>query len=144
MTTPSSENQVIDPKVFSAFLEGLELRTLRVTSLKVDANKDFSHSDVKNIQHGEEYEFATADGGQLRIDARHKIKLVGPRRKKLGAIDVTISMYYHSAQDVTEEIFQVFGPMARFQVWPHLRELVTDIATRANWPRITIPLLKSP
>jgi hypothetical protein len=109
-----------------------------------DAERDFAHSDMKNIQHREEFRHALGEGGQLRVDSRHEIRLVGARRKKLGAISVTFGVYYQSEAEMTDAIFEIFAPMVRFQVWPHLREIVANTANRANWPRVIIPLLVVP
>jgi len=141
MTTQNSAKQPVAPEDFKNFLQGLELQTMRVRSLKVDAKREFSHSDMKNIRHSENYSFVSSEDGQLRIDTRHEIRLIGARRKKLGSISVVFGWYYQSKKEITDEIFEIFAPMVRFQAWPHLREIVANTATRANWPRVTIPLL---
>ena len=150
MSTPKPSKQSkqpkqpVDPKEFASFLQGLQLQTLRVRHLKVDAERDFSHGDMKNVRHREEYGFAMTNEGQARIDARHEVQLTGPRGKKLGSMAATFSWYYHSETVLTEEIFEIFAPMVRFQTWPHLREIVQSVSTRANWPRLTLPLLVAP
>jgi hypothetical protein len=136
--------QMADPEDFAEFLQGLELQTLRVRQLKIDAHREFSHGDIKNIQHREQYAFEIAEEGHLRIDARHEIRLIGARKKVLGSITAVFGWYYQSDVEMTDELFEVFAPMVRFQTWPHLRELAQNIATRANWPRLTLPLLVAP
>lgn len=144
MTENEIDVQMADPKDFAEFLQGLELQTLRVRQLKIDAQREFSHGDVKNIQHREQYAFEIAEEGHLRIDARHEIRLIGARKKVLGSITAVFGWYYQSEVVMTDELFEVFAPMVRFQTWPHLRELAQNIATRANWPRLTLPLLVAP
>jgi hypothetical protein len=138
------DKQPVDQKEFLDFLQGLRLQTLRVRHLKVDAEREFAHSDIKKVRHREAYAYELSENGQLRIDTRFEVQLVGPRRKKLGSITVVFGWYYHSEQEVTEEIFKVFAPMVRFQSWPHLREIIQSTAARANWPRLTIPLMVAP
>jgi hypothetical protein len=144
MTQQKDDVQAADPKEFGDFLQGLGLQTLRVRNLKVDADREFSHGDVLNIQHREKYAFETTEEGLLRIDTHHEIRLIGARKKILGSIKVVFSWYYRTETEMTDNLFAVFAPMVRFQTWPHLRELAQNIATRANWPRLTLPLLVTP
>lgn len=141
MSPQEPDKQIVDQKEFASFLQGLHLQTVRVRHLKVDAQHEFSHGDMKNIQHREEYAFEVAEEGHVRIDARHEVRLIGTRKKKLGSITVVFGWYYQSEKEITDEIFEIFAPMVRFQTWPHLREIVQNTATRANWPRLTVPLL---
>ncbi len=141
MSTQESKKQVVSQEEFTNFLKGLQLQTLRMRSLRVDAEREFAHNEMKNVQHSEEYAFDYAEEGHLRVDARYKLRLVGPRRKKLGSISVVFGWYYQSEQNINEAIFEIFAPTVRFQTWPHLREVILNTAARANWPRLTIPLL---
>lgn len=144
MNPQKNDKPMVDQQEFTGFLQGLHLQTLRVRHLTVDAQREFSHGDMKNVQHREEYTFEVAEEGRLRIDARHEVRLIGARNKKLGSITVVFGWYYQSEIEITEEIFEIFTPMVRFQTWPHLREIVQNTATRANWPRLTLPLLVAP
>ena len=141
MSASKSSKQTVDQKEFASFLQNLRLQSLRVRELKVDAKREFAHNEMKKVRHHEEYSFELAENGLLRIDARHDVHVVGPRRKRLGSITVVFGWYYHTEQEITEEMFEIFAPMVRFQTWPHLRELIQSTALRANWPRLTIPLL---
>lgn len=136
-----NEPKAVDQKAFLEFLQGLHLKTLRLRRLKVDADRDFAHGDMKNVRHRERYGYELADGGLLRVDAEHEVRLVGARGKTLGLVAATFSWYYTSDRTVDDKVFEVFAPMVRFQTWPHLRELVQTVAQRANWPRVTLPLL---
>lgn len=141
MSPQKTDKPKVDQKEFTSFLQGLHLQTLRIRHLTVDAQREFPHGDMKNVQHREEYSFEVAEEGHLRIDARHEVRLIGARKKKLGLITVVFGWYYRSEKEITEEIFKIFTPMVRFQTWPHLREIIQNTAARANWPRLTMPLL---
>jgi hypothetical protein len=144
MNTNQQETNAVSQEEFSEFLAGLKLGSQRIRRLRVNSQHEFDHKDVKDIRHQDNYGYATAEGGHVRIDAKHTVKLIGPRRKILGSMEVQLSWYYKSEQEITDEVFEVFVPAVRFQTWPYLRELVSDVAARANWPRVMIPLLISP
>lgn len=141
MNETPTEEPAVDQKDFAHFLQGLNLETMRVRELKVDAKQEFAHNQLKTVRHHEEYSYEYSEDGPLRIDASFQVQIIGPKKKKLGAISVMFSWYYTSEQPITDDIFKIFGPMVRFQTWPHLREVIQSTATRVNWPRLTIPLL---
>jgi len=141
MTSKTPQQGAVGQKEFLAFLEGLKLQTLRLRSLKVDAARDFAHSEMQHVQHGEQYAYEVADDGLLRVDAEFEVRLVGARKKKLGQMSLTFSWYYHSEEPISDKVFEIFAPMVRFQTWPHLREVMQSVAARCNWPRLTLPLL---
>ena len=143
MSSHAGDHQqtAVDPKAFLDFLQGLRLQTLRLRRLNVDAEGEFAHADMRNLDHHESHGFEAAEGGLLRVDIRHVVRLIGPRKKTLGSIAATFSWYYVSEKPADEQILREFLPMVRFQTWPHLRELVQSVAQRANWPRLTLPLL---
>lgn len=141
MNTPDHDQPPVSQEEFAAFLRGLSLQSLRVSELRVDAKRDFAHGEMQQLQHHESFKYELVEEELLRIDAHHTLSLLGARKKKLGAVIVTFSWYYLTKRAPTEGIFKVFAPMVKFQTWPHLREVLQSVAARANWPRITLPLL---
>lgn len=131
----------VDPKTFLAFLNGLELKTLRLRRLTLDAAADFAHADVKNLHNRQKLSYEVAEDGRLRIDLEHTLRLAGPRRRTLGSLVATFSWYYVSKEPAEEPMVREFLAMVRFQTWPYVRELLQATALRANWPRLTLPLL---
>ncbi len=96
---------------------------------------------MKSLRHRERCGYALAEDGLPRVDVEHEVRLIGARGKTLGVVAATFSWYYTSDKAVDDTFCEVFAPMVRFQTWPHLREPVQSVAQRANWPRVTLPLL---
>lgn len=138
------QQRAVDPKELLDFLRGLRMQALRLRRLEVHAERDFAHTEMRNLDHRETHGYEAAEGGLLRIDIRHVVRLVGRRKKTLGSVAATFSWYYLSEKPADDQILREFLPMVRFQTWPHLRELVQSVAQRANWPRLTLPLLIAP
>jgi len=106
----------------------------------VDAEQDFQHSEVTGINQSEKFRFGVGDDG-FRADISYIVKLSNGKDEDLGSLEAVFGCYYRSEIQITDEVFQALWGTLRFQTWAYFRELMSNVSMRANWPRITVPLL---
>ena len=141
MATAEREGAAVTPEVYNSFLQGLELKRVRLVAARVEAK--VAHPAPTETEIRAEYggHFENRDHG-FEAFAIYKLEFVGNSEVQ-GGIETTFGLFFDSPEPMREDVFEVFRELnLKMNSWPFAREYVQTNMGRMDWPGFTLPLLK--
>jgi len=137
------------PEKYQAFLQGLELRHVRLIELRVTTLDDDPKPAESIVSVEGRTEFVPTEGG---FEARTRYYVSFSERKlgqELGAIEALYGFRYESEvkpnDEGAEAYFEIFSDVNMpVNSWPFMRELTYNMMARMGWTPFALPLLKPP
>lgn len=137
------------PEEYQGFLQGLELRHVRLISLEVESFEDEPRPLESVVSVEGDTEFVKVPTG---FEARTRYCVFFTERtsgEKLGAIEAVYGFRYDSETQLNDKgaatYFEIFKDVNMpVNSWPFMRELTYNIMSRMGWTPFVLPLLKPP
>lgn len=144
-----SEDQQPSPEEYGTFVKGLELTRIRMVQSHVDAPYPVSDASAVSIELEKGTEFRLHEEISS-FEALSQFDFIFEEEgvdDPVGTISVTYSFLYESDMvggDVDlEPYFDIFADVSLpVNVWPFVREFVHNATSRADWPKLDLPLVK--
>jgi len=137
------------PEEYQAFLQGLELRHVRLIELRVKTLDDNPKPADSIVSVEGDTEFAPTESG---FEARTIYRVSFSERnsgQELGTIEAIYGFRYESEvkpnDEGAEAYFDIFSDVNMpVNSWPFMRELTYNMMARMGWTPFALPLLKPP
>jgi hypothetical protein len=141
------EANLPSPEDYQGFLQGLELRHVRLISLKVESFEEEPRPLESAVSIEGDTEFVQLETGfeaQTRYCVSFTERASG---EKLGSIEAIYGFRYESKTRPNDEgaaaYFEIFKDVnIPVNSWPFMRELTYNMMARMSWTPFALPLLK--
>jgi hypothetical protein len=133
----------VTPKVYNAFIAGVDLVSVRLAGADIRAD---STPQRKRLLPGiaEAARYTHEDGAVL---VHHEITFTGRYKDEdepAVLIRADFEVRYSTAERMTDEIFNEFGRRnLPLNTWPYFREFVHAALARTGWPVFVLPVYKA-
>ena len=141
MSKPAPER--VDPRSYNAFVRGVELRAVTLTSAAVSATRERPKVGSTKVTFGADIilESSDAQGFTALATITASFSETGAER---GSIAATFRLTYTSDEAMTDTLWRDFGPRnVRANVWPYAREFIQSMTQRMGWPSFVLPVSTS-
>jgi hypothetical protein len=139
--------QLPPPEEYNRFVEGLELRRVRLVEATVRSLEPMPNPTASEVELEEQYSFTPMDNGFEAVGKFRLRILEGETRAEQGTVEVSFGFWYSSL--VKPEASQFLGHFEVFReinlpinMWPFAREYIHNSMARMDWPPFTLPLRK--
>ncbi len=146
--TPKSPHKQPTIEEFSYFIDGLELRRVRLRESHIQAQEMYPNPNETKVELIENYQPSLIDNGFEAI-AEYQVKFCHHETgNEIGSIKVAFAFFYESKSTLNNELllscFDIFKSASLpVNAWPFLREFVHNAMSRMDWPPFTLPLFKT-
>lgn len=128
---------------YNAFIEGIELASIRLAKSSIDASTPFDGSVLSpEVEEMAASYQLVSDGFVVLQELRFTGRPTGSTSDSV-SISATFELAFRSEIEISDALFSVFR---RFNlpvnVWPFFREFVHTVLARVNWPVFLLPALK--
>ena len=139
----STKTLPVSPEAYNSFLGQLNILRVRLIKSSTIANVEYPKPPETSIEVSYEPSYKIQEGG-FEAFADYEVRLVDTKsEEKQGILAATYGLTFASKEDMTDEIFMVFGQLnLPVNAWPFMREYVLTSMGRMDWPTFTLPLLK--
>lgn len=139
--------QLPTPEAYNRFVEGLELRRVRLIEARIQAFEPMPDPATSEVALEESYTFHPQENSFEAIGRFHLRITHRQTQAVQGEVEVSFGFVYESkhspAADSFEGYFQVFKEVSLpINMWPFLREFIHNAMSRMDWPPFTLPLRK--
>jgi len=140
-----SDLKPVTPELYNAFLQELELATIRLVSVKAAAKVERPRPAQTNVEISYEPMWREREGGFEAL-AHYRVRFFDKKMRRVqGSVEATFSLLFSSPEPMRDEFFVVFGDLnLKINSWPFMRELLQSMMHRLDWPPFPLPLLKPP
>lgn len=147
MPSKVSKSKLPTPEQYNHFVNGLELRRVRLIEASVQALEASPNPARSQVGLEESYSYRPEEDG---FEAVGKFRLVVVDQDNLaeqGSIEVSFGFRYSSELQPEAEgfagYFEVFKEInLPINMWPFAREFIHNTMARMDWPPFTLPLRK--
>jgi hypothetical protein len=143
VVSQAASAKVASPEEYNAFIDGVELRSLRLAHCEVDAISRYDGQPlIPEVEEGETSFKSSGDNFTIL----HELRFCGRPASGEGQpvqIRATFELQYSSDIPMVDSLFEIFRSYnLPVNVWPFFREFVHTVLARANWPVFVLPALK--
>jgi hypothetical protein len=139
----------IDPQVYSAFIQGLEIRQvflLRASSERLffpEPNAKLSFDFPEATAELARFEDSSGFVAYLQYTIDLLSKPEDAEVERFASIAVTFEAIYNTKILITDEIFETFKDVnLKMNIWPYVREYVQSATMKMGLPGLVLPHLK--
>ena len=142
-TAKQKRKTAVTPETYNTFLQGLELKRVRLVAARVEANVDHPAPSETEIRAEYERDFKNDEGG-FEAFASYRLEFVKIETGEVqGVVEATFGLQFDSPEPMREDVFEIFGELnLKVNSWPYAREYVQTNMGRMDWPGFTLPLMK--
>jgi hypothetical protein len=139
--------QLPRPEAYNRFVEGLELRRVRLIEARVHALDPMPNPAESEIELDEQYDFTPTEGGFEAV-GRFRLRVRERKTKtEQGTVEVSFGFLYASVVSPGVPDFAGFFEVFKeinlpINMWPFAREYIHNAMARMDWPPFTLPLRK--
>lgn len=143
MSDNGKASQPLRHKEYAAFIEGIELKDIRLISIRADAKgsgcKPFGCSIATTAKAWYE-----SQGSDFTAFHSYSVTVRDPEtRDPVAKLTTVFAASFSSKIAMDERIFSIFARRnLPVNTWPYLRELLHNIFARMNLPQIVAPTFK--
>lgn len=133
----------IAPEVYNAYLSGLVLGSVKMTSLKALMYSDPGHDDALDFSIDFKCADTTGPGavGDIEFEAKFAIHIRDMEGEDVADIDATYVVSFFADEMPPKGFFEVFGPTNLSRLtYPFFREVVAGITAKMELPQLFVPL----
>lgn len=133
----------VSPEEYNSFIEGVELRSIRLARCSVEALGQYDDSALTPEVEEVHSAYESVEGGfvvyhELMFSGKSATQGLDPV-----VIQATFELIFESESQISDDIFAVFKRVnLPVNIWPFFREFVHTVLARVNWPVFLLPALK--
>lgn len=140
----ATSSRGVTPEVYNAFIEGVDLVSLRLVRAEIEAASTPTHKQIVPRTRVYGASFANEEGV---VSVVHQLGFTGTyqgENEPAVLIRADFEVRYSTAERMTDEIFAEFRRRnLPLNTWPYFREFVHAALARTGWPVMVLPVYKA-
>lgn len=133
----------ISPAEYNAFIDGLDLRSIRMVHARIEASRLPERSGLVPAVRAHEADYQNEEGG---VRVTHSFVFTGTypeENEPAVAVEVDFEVRYSAAGRMSDPIFAEFRRRnLPLNTWPYFREFLHAALARTGWPVYHLPVYK--
>lgn len=132
----------ISPKEYKKFIQGLELKDLKVVYTKASVKESFTPPASVKLKMTPSYKLLKDN--RVKVIHEYKLECVRKGRKNPGfVVEVRYIVLYSSKSPMTKELFKIFSESSLLlHTWPYFRQYVHQMTFLMNLPPLILDTVK--